>query len=62
MTPLECLQKQLDVWIGALHHAQKSFQIGVTSQEQYDSYKKNLTVKITQFEQAIGVLKMNNIS
>ncbi len=62
MTPKECLQKQLDVWISARDHAMKSMQKGTISIEQYNSYEQNLKPKISEYRRAIIVLQKNNIS
>lgn len=61
MTPKECLEKQLDVWKGALRSSQKSCQIGTITQAQHEIHRKNLEPKIHLYEQAIEVLRKNSI-
>lgn len=59
MTPVECLKKQLDVWISARDHAEKSLQKGTISTEQYHTYENNLKPKISEYRHAIVTLTKN---
>jgi len=59
MTPVECLQKQLDTWKGALQSSVRSCQMGTITGSQHDKHKKNLEPLITQYETAITILKKN---
>ena len=62
MTPVQCLQKQLDVWESALAHSHKSFRIGTLSTSEHKKHINNLVPKIDAYKQAIEVLRKNNIS
>jgi len=61
MTPIECLQKQLDVCKGALQSSTKCCQMETISVVQHVGHKKNLDALIKQYETAIVILKKNPI-
>ena len=61
MTPVECLQKQLDTWESALLHSHKSFQQGTITNVQHDVHINNLAPKIVGYKLAIAILQKNGI-
>ena len=61
MTPVQCLNKQLDVWQGAKTSADKSYQHGTISNTQWKSYCNNLTTLIDQYKNAILILQKNGV-
>lgn len=62
MTAVECLKKQLNVWISARDHATKSMQKGTISMEQFHIYEENLKPKISEYRRAITILLKNGFN
>ncbi len=59
MTPVECLKKQLDVWISARDHSIKSYQKGTITEAQFNEHQTNLIPKISDYRHAIVTLQKN---
>jgi hypothetical protein len=57
MTPLQLLEKQLQVWVDAFENAKKNYAKRSITKERYELHERNLTLLIRSYTDAINIIK-----